>query len=186
MAKRGVLSNDPAKVARREWYAQMQLEVFKKGDMDDIELEADSKKTKSKLRHSAKHGDDGSNLELKQSGENDDEEEEEKAEEKPLFATMPAFSNFALVLAEESLKKQEDRDNVVEKEPEIVPFDKPDDITPHRWIIPLNKLSMNTVAKCKLICFPGLGGSHLMFKIWVLNCMVYAYPIMLIAPKKNL
>ena len=170
--RRGALSKDEDAIARRKWYSDMQSIVFKRADAKNDEaaerlalLEtsaigvplSSSASVNSLETYSYSH--DAKSI-------RSTAPPVEIKKEVALVSKVAEFKSFALELAVESEQKQLERDNYVEKEPEIIPFSIPEELNPHRWIIRLNTLARDTTLVCRLVCFPGVNGSHMLFKKW--------------------
>jgi len=188
--RRGQTSKDEDMVARREWYEQMENIVFVKdskskrpdsqaamiaANMPKLTAEDDSGlgDTYGFLNSDAKSvsiSGISRNSSMRDGGSTTDTAGNGNLslspDAKSIMKPKHEFKSFALVLAEESEANERARGKTEEKEPDIIPFTVPESLNPKRWLIKLNELPMEDKLACRLICFPGMNGSHILFHKW--------------------
>jgi surfactin synthase thioesterase subunit len=185
--RRGQTSKDEDAIARREWYESMENIVFvkdskhKRPDSQAAMIAANMPKTgddSGSLGSVDVHGffnSDAKSVSFSGlsrgspsllDGGNSFSAASSPDSKASLIKPKHEFKSFALVLAEESEAKERSRGQMEEKEPDIIPFTVPENLDPRRWLIKLNELPMGDKLATRLICFPGVNGSHILFHKW--------------------
>lgn len=184
--RRGQTSKDEDLIARREWYEEMENIVFvkdskhKRPDSQAAMIAANLPKcltgTDEEVGTVDTYGffkSDAKSVSITGSTSFDGVSLGDASSSRASPDTKPQvskprheFKSFALVLAEESEAKEKARGQMEEKEPDIIPFTIPESLDPKRWLIKLNELPMGDKLACRLICFPGTNGSHILFHKW--------------------